>query len=292
MDELEIAIVLWWTGRSLRVKCPYCLESHGHCISPDATVATCRSLIRRSYCTESGGDYRIVFPYESDTAVSRCGWEVSKSEGLVYTVTRDGRLQDPRDQLGRSWWHETVSFNGEQETNTDGPEPENALLESMNNMKLSGTTDQLDEPNAKDQQDDPNVIDQHDHSNARQPDIDEILRELHEFAEYRKTVYFSACARCDVAGLENLLAKYEDNFMHMTDKLGGNGVFYAAAEENGLETLKWLQAKGVNVKQANHHGRTALHEAALWAVLPRPDTLSSRVSIQNVEIMKDSKPLM
>jgi ankyrin repeat protein len=82
---------------------------------------------------------------------------------------------------------------------------------------------------------------------------------------YRHTCYFSACSVKDMKELEALFYKYpEDSFANAVDEEGNNGILLAAAEDAGLDTVKWLEQKGVSTDQRNYYGRTALMEAALW----------------------------
>ena len=55
----------------------------------------------------------------------------------------------------------------------------------------------------------------------------------------------------------------EDLFANAVDDEGNNGILLVAAEDAGLDTVKWLEQKGVSIDKRNYHGRTALMEAAL-----------------------------
>lgn len=104
-----------------------------------------------------------------------------------------------------------------------------------------------------------------------------MLEELWASSEYRQDVYHSACVRRDIHQLRQLFERYpEDNFIAHTDQKGDLGVLFAATEENGLETLKWLQSRGGAVDQANHYGRTPLMEASLWGRLEIVQYLTSQ----------------
>jgi hypothetical protein len=94
---------------------------------------------------------------------------------------------------------------------------------------------------------------------------EEIGDELMARPEFRRDWYFLLCMAADPAELEKLFEKYPTDELHtcVTDQ-GSNGVLLAAALEDGLETIKWLQGHGVEIDQADHYGRTPLIKAALW----------------------------
>ena len=48
--------------------------------------------------------------------------------------------------------------------------------------------------------------------------------------------------------LEALFRQYpEDSFANAVDDEGNNGILLAAAEDAGLDTVKWLEQKGVSI---------------------------------------------
>jgi hypothetical protein len=94
---------------------------------------------------------------------------------------------------------------------------------------------------------------------------------------YRHTYYFSACCVKDKKELEALFHEYpEDLFANAVDEEGNNGILLAAAEDAGLDTVKWLEQNGVSTDQRNYYGRTALMEAALWGRLETVQFLIDR----------------
>ncbi|KAK4551273.1 hypothetical protein LTR86_011257 [Recurvomyces mirabilis] len=83
--------------------------------------------------------------------------------------------------------------------------------------------------------------------------------------------------------LRGLMRAYpEDEFPSLTDEhSGGNGVLYAATEENAVETIKFLLENGAAPDQPDHYGRTALMEAALWG---HYDSVSLLTNTQKVNL--------
>jgi hypothetical protein len=56
---------------------------------------------------------------------------------------------------------------------------------------------------------------------------------------------------------EALFCKYpEDSLANTIDDEGNNGILLAAAEDARLNTVKWLEQKGVSIDQENYYGRT------------------------------------
>ncbi|KUJ20683.1 ankyrin [Mollisia scopiformis] len=81
----------------------------------------------------------------------------------------------------------------------------------------------------------------------------------------------------DTEQLEALFRIYpEDLFTNAVDHEGNNGILLAAAEDAGLDTVKWLEQKGVSINQRNYYGRTALMEATLWGCLETVQFLIDR----------------
>jgi ankyrin repeat protein len=68
----------------------------------------------------------------------------------------------------------------------------------------------------------------------------------------------------------------QDSFANAVDDEGNNGILLAAAEDAGLDTVKWLEQKGVSIDQRNYYDRTALMEAALWGRLKTVQFLIDR----------------
>lgn len=70
---------------------------------------------------------------------------------------------------------------------------------------------------------------------------------------WRKMHYISCCIYKDISELEALFHHYpNDNFVGYADEEGNTGTMFAATEENGLETLRWLYSHGGPFDQANH----------------------------------------
>ena len=76
--------------------------------------------------------------------------------------------------------------------------------------------------------------------------------------------YFSACCLKYSKQLKAPFRKYPDDlFANAVDDEGSNGILLTAAEDTWLDTVKWLEQKGVSIVQRNYYSRTALMEATL-----------------------------
>ncbi|CAD0046447.1 unnamed protein product [Aureobasidium pullulans] len=107
--------------------------------------------------------------------------------------------------------------------------------------------------------------------------IDEVLKELYLDPKWRRDLYFSCSIFRDIQGLEDLCRRYPDDpLIGSVDDEGDTAVLYAATEDNGLKTLRWLQDRGDPIHQSNHYGRTPLMEAALWGRLETVQYLSQQ----------------
>jgi ankyrin repeat protein len=102
----------------------------------------------------------------------------------------------------------------------------------------------------------------------QQTRLDDILRDLFTDQFFRYKCYFSACCLKDIKRLEELFRRYpEDLFANAVDDEGNNGILLVAAEDDGLNTVKWLEHEGVSIDKRTYYGRIALIEAALWGRL-------------------------
>ena len=117
-----------------------------------------------------------------------------------------------------------------------------AIADSLKNMRLSDSEELDNQPTR----------------------IDDEWRDLMNDQSFRYGCYVSACCLKDMKQLEALFCKYpEDSFANAVDDEGNNGILLAATEDAGLDTVKWLEQKGVSIDQRKYYGRTALMEAAL-----------------------------
>jgi hypothetical protein len=89
-------LVLCWSASTLRVKCPFCLSSHGHGVGMGTKAEeelprdVQRHTQRRTadyYPISAGQSYRILYPDEESNFTVPFGWELDKEEGLIYTIT-------------------------------------------------------------------------------------------------------------------------------------------------------------------------------------------------------------
>jgi hypothetical protein len=209
------------------------------------------------YHVSGGQPYRILYPDEESDLTIPFGWELDKEESMIYTVTDQGRLCDPfasRSQP-RRLLEEYQNSGWRNENDEATAEDEVEIADSLNTMNLSDSEEPANQP----------------------PCVDDILRDLMNDQSYRHTCYFSACCVKDMKELEALFYKYpEDSFANAVDEEGNNGILLAAAEDAGLDTVKWLEQKGVSTDQRNYYGRTALMEAALWGRLETVQFLIDR----------------
>jgi len=216
------------------------------------------------YRISDGRSYRILYPDEESDFTVPFGWELDKEESMIYTVTHQGRLCDPlllRSQP-RRLLEEYQNSGWRNENEEAAAEDEVEIADSLNTMNLSDSEELANQP----------------------PCLDDILRDLMNDRSYRYTCYFAACCVKDKKELEALFHKYpEDSFANAVDEEGNNGILLAAAEDAGLDTIKWLEQKGVSIDQRNYYGRTALMEAALWGRLETLQFLIDRGASMSAE---------
>ncbi|KFA81224.1 hypothetical protein S40288_07887 [Stachybotrys chartarum IBT 40288] len=200
------------------------------------------------YDISGGRSYRILYPDEDSDFTIPFGWELDKEDSVIYTVTYQGRLYDPlsRRSQFRRLLDEYQNPSWPDENDKAAATDENAIVDSLNSMGLSDSEEHNNKPTRP----------------------DDIWRELMNDQSHRSTCYISACCLKDIEQLEALFHEYpEDSFANAVDHEGNNGILLAATEDAGLNTVKWLQQRGVSINQGNYYGRTALMEAALWGCL-------------------------
>ncbi|MCJ1307814.1 hypothetical protein MMC25_001462 [Agyrium rufum] len=178
-----------------------------------------------------GKSYRVLYPDEESDLTVPFGWESDEEESLIYTVTHQGRLCDPLSPRSqpRRLLDEYRNSSRPDEDDKVAAEDEVAIADSLKNMRLSDSENVDNQPTR----------------------ADDIWRDLMNDQSFRP-----------------LFREYsEDSFADAIDDEGNNGILLAAAEDAGLDTVKWLQQKEVSIDQKNYYGRTALMEAALWGRL-------------------------
>ena len=255
MEALPTALVLCWSASTLRVKCPFCLSSHGHGLG-----GLPRDMQRRSadcYHISGGRSYRILYPDEESDFTIPFGWELDKEESMIYTVTHQGRLYDPlsRRSQPRRLLDEHQNSSWPDENDKAAAKDELAIADSLNSMRLSDSEEPDNQPTHP----------------------DDVWRDFMNDQSFRSKCYISACCLKDMEQLEALFREYpEDSFANAVDHEGNNGILLASAEDAGLDTVKWLEQKGVSIDQGNYYGRTALMEAALWGRLETVQFLIDR----------------
>ncbi|KAK1048882.1 hypothetical protein LTR74_017423 [Friedmanniomyces endolithicus] len=237
--ELPKALVLTWDSRTLRVKCPYCLYSHGHGFS---------GLLQGETVDRTQED-------TNDAAAQGYGWEVHQARVGFVAVNNHGVVDIPlQDYLdGRTLLPQYL----EQQQATfdlDDTESETSSLADVTNGLNLGSNAGEGSP-----------------IRASEKTTEEIIEELHLDPAYRQNMYIFYCCQRRVLELQSLCHQYpNDQLIGHVDEKGNTGALLAATEESGLETLRWLQRHGDSISQANHYGRTPLMEAALWG---RSDTV-------------------
>lgn len=81
---------------------------------------------------------------------------------------------------------------------------------------------------------------------------------------FQKKLYISDCCFKGIKDLELLFQRYpKDLFANAVCSEGNNGILLVLGDENGLDTVKWLEKKGVSIHKGNHYGRTSLMEAII-----------------------------
>jgi hypothetical protein len=264
--SLPAALVLSWSARTLRVKCPFCLSSHRHGHDPKERAGQRRCA--DCFPVSSGRHYQVIYPDEDCELTSPFGWELDKEEGIIYTVTHEGQLSDPAiarypprrllDKYKRA--HDIGDIDASDTEDSEGSIGEDTLAGPMKGLKVSDSGHLRTNPFEPDG------------SNNAVPksvqDAYEIVKELYSQESYRHKVYISACCIGDIRDLHMLFERYpDDKYVDVVDQEGNNGILIAATEEAGLNTIKWLECRGVAINKNNHYGRTALMEAALWGRL-------------------------
>jgi len=144
MEALQTALVLCWSASTLRVKCPFCLSSHKHGVGmgTEEEERRPREMQRRTadcYPISAGQSYRVLYPDEESNFTVPFGWELDKEEGLIYTVTHQGRLCDPRSlrsQL-RRLLDEYRNSRWPNEDDEVATKDEVEVADSLRNMRLS-----------------------------------------------------------------------------------------------------------------------------------------------------------
>jgi hypothetical protein len=273
-QQLPEALVLRWNSRKVRVRCPYCLYSHGHGFchpSEEDNIGQaqpgCGVRVpgnqRRSDCSNSqiGGEYLIVYPYTQGPVASCYGWEVDTETCEFVIVDRQGIVAVPVEhyQDGRTLLP--------QHQKQPQIEPPLQHIESSAD-ELVPAIDALTLKDGAGQQ-----------GSMLMPDetTDEVLEELYLDPKWRRDLYFSCFILRDIQGLEDLWCRYpDDHSIGSVDDEGDTAVLYAATEDNGLKTLQWLQDRGDPIHRPNHYGRTPLMEAALWGRLETVQYLSQQ----------------
>ena len=273
-QQLPQALVLRWNDYTLRVKCPYCLYSHGHAFAwPRREHDVDRSQqgwqlllppdmrIRRSDCNWEDGEsyYTFVFPASDEATGFGCGWELDREDQSFVTVNSEGVVPVPMNDCrdGRTLlprYEAKAKRKQNKKTKNRLTLSVDDLVSKTNNLELNqeGKKKKADESST------PLPI----------PTAEETLQELYEDPRFRRDMYISHCCLCDLPDLVSLCRRYpNDGLIGSIDGEGNSGSLLAATEENGLEILKWLHKQGDSLTRANHFGRTPLMEAALWGRL-------------------------
>lgn len=253
-DNIPAALVVSWNAGTFRARCPYCLRTHGHGFAPE--TARHEQGSRRSDCHDPGGDYRVQFHDQSLPGNLEYGWEFDRRYPSFVTTNSQGRLYDPTpSQPFRSLLpHLTnlpIQSLEEDETNDreDGEAYDSRRLAAQLDALALNTADRETQPPGA----------------PVGPEVDEIWEGLMATTDHRRKLYIGACTNRDLPELRRLMSAYpEDDFPSLTDDTGGNGILFAATEENALETMQFLLDHGAEPDLPDHYGRTPLMEAALW----------------------------
>lgn len=263
--QLPKALVLRWNSKKVVVRCPYCLYSHGHgfCFSskddnvdtapPGHEVHRPRNQ-RRSDCSDvrNGGQYLIVYPIIQDSVASNYGWEVNPETCELVTVDHQGIVQVPVEdyQDGRTLLPQHQKRSLIEHLPEDMESDTDDLAPAMDTLNLEDAAEEQEPKPLPDKT------------------TEEVLGELYLDPNWRRQLYFSHAILKEIHGLEDLCRRYpDDKLTGSVDREGNTAVLFAATEEDGLQTLRWLQDNGDPIHHPNHYGRTPLMEAALWGRL-------------------------
>jgi hypothetical protein len=263
--SLPSALVLSWSARTLRVKCPFCLSSHRHGRVPKETARHRRTA--DCFRVSGGRPYQVIYPDEDCELTSPFGWELDKEEGMIHTVTHEGQFSDPAmaqypprrllDEYER--FHDIGDIDASHTKDGDGSIVEDTLAGSIKGLNLSDSGHLRTNPSKPDGS--------HNAVPQSLQDAYETVKEFYSQESYRHDVYVSACCIGNLQDLHMLFERYpDDQYVDVVDREGNNGILIAATED-ALNTIKWLECKGVAIDKNNHYGRTALMEAALWGRL-------------------------
>ncbi|KAK5118016.1 hypothetical protein LTR62_004060 [Meristemomyces frigidus] len=204
--------------------------------TPTAPGGSCSALYGQC------GDYIFTFPDTNTSTASGYGWEVNRESHEFVTVNCEGVCPVPVSYWsdGRTRLPQYQKQCQSESVPADTDSEADGLAAAAGALTLQ----------------------------SRQQTDEEILEELHEDPDYRLTCYFAHCCLRETRKLAFLCGQYpKDNLVGSVDEEGNTGTILAAAEENGLRTLRWLQDHGDSITQENHYGRTPLTKAALWGRL-------------------------
>jgi hypothetical protein len=135
MEALPIVLVLYWSASTLRVKCPFCLSSHGHGVGE--LPRSIQSRTANCYRISGGRSYRILYPDKESDFTVPFGWELDKEGSIIYTVTYQGRLCNPR--LLRSQPRYLLDKYKPDKNNKATAKDEVAITDSLNSIRLSNS---------------------------------------------------------------------------------------------------------------------------------------------------------
>jgi hypothetical protein len=141
--SLPAALVLSWSTRTLRVKCPFCLSSHRHGHDPKERTGQGRGA--DCFPVSGGRSYQVIYPDDDCELTSPFGWELDKEEGMIHTVTHEGQFSDPAiarypprrllDEYER--FHDIEDIDASNTEDGEGSIGEDTLVGSMEGLNLS-----------------------------------------------------------------------------------------------------------------------------------------------------------
>lgn len=244
-DSPPSALVIRWNSGSVRALCPHCLGSHLHGPGPKPSSRQ----YRVADCGQ--GSYYLLYPPASFDGTTY-GWEFDEKEHWLYAVSSDGRVQDPRDQIlpRRQLLPE---FHQQEHQSASGSTSLDELAEDLGETKIIDDETKRSSKNIEP---------------GSSVDFDAWFEEYSATPEGRKNLFFEQITRGDVQALSSSLTGNSDSFFQgVIDCEGSTAAHYVvySTTSRRVDLFNLLHNHGFELSKPDHHGRTPLMEAALWA---------------------------
>lgn len=248
IEALPIADVLWWDEKTVRIRCPFCKNSHSHGNQSasrydfnNTRLAHCSPPLIASHM--DWDDYRIRFPF--DIASGGLAYEIDKEKKKFVTI---GIQQDPEVK------------------------PLSAAA-AVSIPRLDEDYDQDDQDDAGGDDCQPGNFDRGSLFRLNGKASREIVKMVYPDAvgqddsiEFNSVnLAMSNCVLGDIDAVQDFLhaSRETDIFVKGRDHLGKTMLSSVAAEMFPV-MVSLLLEKGAYLNNQDHEGRTPLMEAALW----------------------------